>query len=91
MAASLERDVGSRWQAEASRQKARSPVEWNLEGVAREFPLAAILPQLPSAIPDRAIEYYAWLFRQGGFSNLELTFEQFLTVIAAVNPAAFRF
>ncbi|HUY37569.1 MAG TPA: hypothetical protein VMV13_02000 [Candidatus Binataceae bacterium] len=37
-------------------------------------------------IPDEIIDYYGWVFCQGGFSNLQMTFEQFLSVVAAVSP-----
>jgi len=54
----------------------------------RRFPLAATRPALPPKIRDEIIEYYAWLFCQGGFRNLSMTFEQFLTTIAVTQPAA---
>jgi hypothetical protein len=38
-------------------------------------------------IPDEILDYYGWVFCQGGFLNLQMTFEQFLTVVAAVSPA----
>jgi hypothetical protein len=38
-------------------------------------------------IPDEILDYYGWVFCQGGFSNLQMTFEQFLTVVAAVSPS----
>jgi hypothetical protein len=37
-------------------------------------------------IPDEILDYYGWVFCQGGFLNLQMTFEQFLTVVAAVSP-----
>jgi hypothetical protein len=43
--------------------------------------------RLPAAIPDERLDYYAWVFHQGGFSSLKMTFEQFLTVVAAVHPS----
>ena len=52
-------------------------------------PLKAIVvmkPGLPAAIPDERLDYYAWVFHQRGFSSLEMTFEQFLMVVAAVHP-----
>jgi hypothetical protein len=42
---------------------------------------------LPLLIPDEILDYYGWVFCQGGFLNLQMTFEQFLTVVAAVSPA----
>lgn len=37
-------------------------------------------------IPDEILDYYGWVFCQGGFLNLQMTFEQFLAVVAAVSP-----
>jgi len=37
-------------------------------------------------IPDEILDYYGWVFCQGGFANLQMTFEQFLAVVAAVSP-----
>ena len=31
-------------------------------------------------IPNEILDYYGWVFCQGGFLNLHMTFEQFLTV-----------
>src|ERR1700746_142046 len=52
----------------------------------RRFPLVTTLPRLPVMIPDEILDYYGWVFCQGGFLNLQMTFEQFLTVVAAVSP-----
>jgi hypothetical protein len=38
-------------------------------------------------IPDEILDYYGWVFCQGGFLNLQMTFEQFLAVVAAVSPS----
>ena len=56
-----------------------------LEG-PRRFPIVSSLPRLPLMIPDEILDYYGWVFCQGGFLNLQMTFEQFLTVVAAVSP-----
>src|SRR5271167_5157927 len=53
----------------------------------RRFPIVSSLPRLPLMIPDEILDYYGWVFCQGGFLNLQMTFEQFLTVVAAVSPA----
>ena len=42
---------------------------------------------LPLVIPDEILDYYGWVFCQGGFLNLHMTFEQFLAVVAAVSPS----
>lgn len=52
----------------------------------RRFPIVSSLPRLPLMIPDEILDYYGWVFCQGGFVNLQMTFEQFLTVVAAVSP-----
>src|SRR6267143_1529048 len=57
-----------------------------LEG-PRRFPIVSSLPRLPLMIPDEILDYYGWVFCQGGFLNLQMTFEQFLAVVAAVSPA----
>ncbi|HVA78177.1 MAG TPA: hypothetical protein VNF27_09790 [Candidatus Binataceae bacterium] len=56
-------------------------------GDPRPFPMVNTLPRLPVAIPDEILDYYGWVFCQGGFLNLQMTFEQFLAVVAAVSPA----
>jgi hypothetical protein len=53
----------------------------------RRFPIVSSLPRLPLVIPDEILDYYGWVFCQGGFVNLQMTFEQFLTVVAAVSPS----
>jgi hypothetical protein len=53
----------------------------------RPFPVVTTLPRLPVMIPDEILDYYGWVFCQGGFLNLQMTFEQFLAVVAAVSPA----
>lgn len=56
-------------------------------GEPRPFPVVSSLPRLPVMIPDEILDYYGWVFCQGGFLNLQMTFEQFLAVVAAVSPA----
>ena len=53
----------------------------------RPFPIVSTLPHLPAMIPDEILNYYGWVFCQGGFLNLQMTFEQFLAVVAAVSPS----
>src|ERR1700688_1747250 len=53
----------------------------------RRFRVVTSLPRLPLMIPDEILDYYGWVFCQGGFLNLQMTFEQFLAVVAAVSPA----
>ena len=53
----------------------------------RAFPEAPTRPTLPPTIRDEMLELYAFTFCQGGFRQLEMTFEQFLLVAAAIRPA----
>lgn len=53
---------------------------------AHWFPTVSTSPRLPAMIPDEILDYYGWVFCQGGFANLQMTFEQFLAVVAAVSP-----
>jgi hypothetical protein len=56
-------------------------------GDPQPYPLVSTLPRLPVMIPDEILDYYGWVFCQGGFVNLQMTFEQFLAVVAAVSPS----
>ena len=53
----------------------------------RAFPEARTWPTLPASIRDEMLELYAFIFCQGGFRQLGMTFEQFLLVGAAIKPA----
>ncbi|MGO9454629.1 MAG: hypothetical protein ACLQDV_26830 [Candidatus Binataceae bacterium] len=53
----------------------------------RAFPEGSTRPTLPLSIPDEMVEFYAFVFCQGGFRQLKMTFEQFLLVTAAIKPA----
>jgi hypothetical protein len=52
----------------------------------REFPEASARPTLPVTISDVLVEFYAFVFCQGGFRHLDMTFEQFLLVAAVIKP-----
>jgi hypothetical protein len=54
------------------------------------FPEASAPPALPATIRDEVVEFYAFVFCQGGFRQLGMTFEQFLLVAAVIKPANFR-
>jgi hypothetical protein len=56
----------------------------------RAFPLAPARPELPPALPDELLDFYAFIFCQGGFRHLGMTFEQFLLVVATVIPGRLR-
>ncbi len=66
------------------------PLIQSREVAAREpraFPEASTSPALPMTIRDEMVEFYAFVFCQGGFRQVGMTFEQFLLVAAAVKPA----
>lgn len=67
-------------------EKPAEPVPWRVEE-PRRFPIVSTMPRLPVMIPDEILDYYGWVFCQGGFLNLQMTFEQFLAVVAAVSPS----
>jgi hypothetical protein len=52
----------------------------------RKFPEASSRPTLPVTISDELVEFYAFVFCQGGFRQLDMTFEQFLLVAAVIKP-----
>jgi hypothetical protein len=51
-----------------------------------EFPEASTRPTLPVTISDELVEFYAFVFCQGGFRQQDMTFEQFLLVAAVIKP-----
>jgi hypothetical protein len=52
-----------------------------------EFPETFTWQPLPVVIRDETLDFYAFVFCQGGFHQLGMTFEQFLLVAAAIRPA----
>jgi len=73
---------------ESDREPDQSAVWDNInQGEPHPFPVVSTLTRLPVMIPDEILDYYGWVFCQGGFLNLHMTFEQFLAVVAAVSPA----
>ena len=50
------------------------------------FPEVSTAPTLPARMREEIMDFYAFIFRQRGFCGLGMTFEQFLLVVAAVNP-----
>jgi hypothetical protein len=87
--ASTKRKVVPLWEGTAIKNGIRQsePVRNYQVGGPRQFPVVSSLPRLPVMIPDEILDYYGWVFCQGGFLNLQMTFEQFLTVVAAVSPS----
>jgi hypothetical protein len=62
------------------------PVDDALAREPRAFPEARLGRELPLMIRDEMLELYAFIFCQGGFRQLGMTFEQFLLVAAAIKP-----
>jgi hypothetical protein len=56
----------------------------------RAFPESPTRLTLPTTIRNEMLELYAFIFCQGGFRQLGMTFEQFLLVAAAIKPVAIR-
>jgi len=90
MAGSSKAKVVSLWERDAVAQpdhRVSEALRSVQLGGPRQFPVVSTLPRLPVMIPDEILDYYGWVFCQGGFLNLQMTFEQFLTVVAAVSPS----
>ncbi len=47
-------------------------------------------PNSPLRMSDEILEFYAFVFCQGGFRQLGMTFEQFLEVVDVVRPGGLR-
>lgn len=74
-------------QIEAPSKPVNGPLRAILAHEPHAFPEATTSPRLPIAIRDEMLEFYAFVFCQGGFRQLGMTFEQFLLVAAAIKPA----
>ena len=48
----------------------------------RSFPAVSTRPQVPPVMSEEILDYYGRVFCQGGFANLDMTFEEFLAVAA---------
>src|SRR5437899_12401833 len=48
------------------------------------FPLAPACPELPPALADELLDFYAFILCQGGSRHVGLTFEHFLLVVETV-------
>jgi hypothetical protein len=70
--------------ANESRRCVKTIPEQFLDLDPRHFPIVADAPILPVRIPDGLVNYYAFIFCQGGFQQLGITFEQFLLVVDVV-------
>jgi hypothetical protein len=56
----------------------------------RDFPIVEDARELPIRIPDEILDYYAFVFCQGGFHHHGITFQQFLTVVDTVRATGVR-
>ena len=56
----------------------------------RYFPISREVRTRDLIMRDEVLEHYAWIFCQGGFPNLAITFEQFLMVVATWRPSRFH-
>src|ERR1700756_677995 len=86
MASNLKGKVIPLWEDAAVKKKPGLP-STSSSTAPRQFPVVTTPPRLPVMIPDEILDYYGWVFCQGGFVNLQMTFEQFLAVVAAVSPS----
>lgn len=50
----------------------------------RDFPTASSRERKLLVIPDEILEFYAFLFCQGRYNSLGMTFEHFLLVLTSV-------
>lgn len=48
---------------------------------------SSLLPRHTLVMHDEVLDYYAWIYSQSGLTNLHLTFEQFLIVVATLWPS----
>jgi hypothetical protein len=89
MAQSSRRKVVPLRDDSVTEEEVRAPFAVELPRVEepRRFPTVSTMPRLPLVIPDEILDYYGWVFCQGGFLNLHMTFEHFLAVVAAVSPS----
>jgi hypothetical protein len=74
---------------EATVSPSRLPTIQSREVPVREpraFLEASTSPALPTTIRDEMVEFYAFVFCQGGFRQTGMTFEQFRLLAAAVRP-----
>jgi hypothetical protein len=53
----------------------------------RDYSSPVVRRPLSLVIRDDILDYYGWVFCQGGFGSLHMTFEQFLMVIAELWPS----
>ena len=65
-------------------QPAVAPSRYNGSSDLRDFPIASRRERQLLIIPDEILEFYAFLFCQGRYGSLGMTFEHFLLVVTSV-------
>jgi hypothetical protein len=65
-------------------QPAEALSQYNTGDDLRDFPIASRRERKLLVIPDPILEFYAFLFCQGRYLSLGMTFEQFLIVVTSV-------
>ena len=65
-------------------QPAIAPGGYLVGGDLREYPMASRRERQLLIIPDAILEFYAFLFCQGQYLSLGMTFEHFLLVVTSV-------
>jgi len=60
------------------------PSRYNAGGDVRDFPIASRRERQLLIIPDEILEFYAFLFCQGRYGSLGMTFEHFLLVLTSI-------
>ena len=69
------------------RYQTSEPLKGFIVGSPKPFPVVRTRPELPLAMPDALLDYYGWVFCQEGFTNLGMTFEQFLAVVTTFSAS----
>ena len=80
-------NVAESQRANCSPSKAHPTVtlsSYKAGGDPRDFPIASSRESQSLMIPDEILELYAFLFCQGRYRDLGMTFEHFLLVVTSV-------
>lgn len=73
--------------ASAPSQSIRRKFHWvGHRKSVRTFPSALTRSKLPPALADEILEFYGFIFWQGGFRHLGMAFEQLLLMATTVRP-----
>jgi hypothetical protein len=90
----VQSDVTASWRVDSSPSKAQPAVaiaKQNAGGEVRDFPTASRRERKIPIISDEILEFYAFLFCQGRYGSLGMTFEHFLLVLTSLRlDIAFR-